>query len=44
MASSPNKLLRSFPALHAEDIKKTALALVNRLPDDVYDEIVRHAQ
>ncbi|KAK6068180.1 mitotic check point protein [Seiridium cupressi] len=40
---SPNKLLRSFPALNAEDIKKTALALVNRLPDDVYDEIVKHA-
>ncbi|KAH6660037.1 TBC domain-containing protein [Truncatella angustata] len=40
---SPNKLLRSFPALNAEAIKKTALALVNRLPDDVYDEIVRHA-
>ncbi|KAI0176697.1 mitotic check point protein [Pestalotiopsis sp. NC0098] len=43
-SSSPNKLLRSFPALVAEDIKKTALALVNRLPDDVYDEIVKHAQ
>ncbi|ETS88036.1 hypothetical protein PFICI_01864 [Pestalotiopsis fici W106-1] len=43
-SSNPNKLLRSFPALVAEDIKKTALALVNRLPDDVYDEIVKHAQ
>ncbi|KAI2602011.1 TBC-domain-containing protein [Hypoxylon sp. NC1633] len=40
---NPNKLLRSFPALRAEQIKRTALAIINMIPDDVYGEIVKHA-
>ncbi|KAI1083301.1 rab-GTPase-TBC domain-containing protein [Whalleya microplaca] len=40
---SPNKLLRSFPPLQADQIKRTALAIVKMIPDDVYAEIVKHA-
>ncbi|KAI1101107.1 TBC-domain-containing protein [Jackrogersella minutella] len=40
---NPNKLLRSFPALRAEMIKRTALAIIKMIPDDVYAEIVKHA-
>ncbi|KAI5920048.1 TBC domain-containing protein [Camillea tinctor] len=40
---SPIKLLRSFPALQADQIKRTALAIVKMIPDDVYTEIVKHA-
>ncbi|KAI5861833.1 TBC-domain-containing protein [Durotheca rogersii] len=40
---SPNKLLRSFPTLQAEVIKRTALAIIKMIPDDVYEEIVKHA-
>ncbi|KAI0136587.1 rab-GTPase-TBC domain-containing protein [Xylariales sp. AK1849] len=40
---SPNKLLRSFPALQADQIKRTALAIIKMIPDDVYGEIVKHA-
>ncbi|KAK4449304.1 mitotic check point protein BUB2 [Podospora aff. communis PSN243] len=41
---SPNKLLRSFPALQAEQIKGTTLTIVRMIPDDVYAEIVAHAR
>ncbi|KAM7196155.1 mitotic check point protein BUB2 [Naviculisporaceae sp. PSN 640] len=41
---SPNKLLRSFPPLQADQIKQGTLALVRKIPDDVYADIVRHAQ
>jgi len=41
---SPNKLLRSFPALQAEEIKRTTLAIIRMIPDDVYAEIVTHAK
>lgn len=41
--NSPNKLLRSFPTLQADQIKRTALAIIKMIPDDVYDEIVKHA-
>ncbi|KAI1779507.1 TBC-domain-containing protein [Hypoxylon cercidicola] len=40
---NPNKLLRSFPALRAEQVKRTALAIIKMIPDDVYAEIVKHA-
>ncbi|KAI8954301.1 rab-GTPase-TBC domain-containing protein [Xylaria longipes] len=40
---SPNKLLRSFPTLHADQIKAHALAIIKMIPDDVYEEIVNHA-
>ncbi|KAH9902196.1 rab-GTPase-TBC domain-containing protein [Xylariomycetidae sp. FL2044] len=41
-SSSPNKLLRSFPSLQADKIKRTALAIIKMIPDDVYEEIVTH--
>ncbi|KAI0193350.1 mitotic check point protein [Xylaria flabelliformis] len=40
---SPNKLLRSFPTLHADQIKAHALAIIKMIPNDVYEEIVNHA-
>ncbi|XXG93964.1 CDC16 protein [Hypoxylon texense] len=40
---NPNKLLRSFPALRAEQVKRTALAIIKMIPDDVYADIVKHA-
>ncbi|KAH7035174.1 rab-GTPase-TBC domain-containing protein [Microdochium trichocladiopsis] len=40
---SPNKLLRPFPALQADPIKRTALAIIKMIPDDVYAEITTHA-
>ncbi|KAK0657481.1 rab-GTPase-TBC domain-containing protein [Cercophora newfieldiana] len=43
-SASPNKLLRSFPALQAEQIKGTTLTIVKMIPDDVYAEIVAHAR
>ena len=41
--SSPNKLLRSFPALQADSIKRVTLTIIRKLPADVYAEIVNHA-
>ncbi|KAB5580708.1 rab-GTPase-TBC domain-containing protein [Coniochaeta sp. 2T2.1] len=41
---TPNKLLRAFPALQADQIKRTTLAIIKMIPDDVYSEIVTHAQ
>ncbi|KAI0843024.1 TBC-domain-containing protein [Hypoxylon sp. FL0890] len=43
LSINPNKLLRSFPALRAEMVKRTALAILNMIPDDVYSDIVKHA-
>ncbi|KAF2965369.1 hypothetical protein GQX73_g8190 [Xylaria multiplex] len=40
---SPNKLLRSFPTLHADQIKAHALAIIKMIPNEVYEEIVNHA-
>ncbi|KIH86676.1 cell cycle arrest protein BUB2 [Sporothrix brasiliensis 5110] len=40
---SPNKLLRSFPALQADSIKRVTLTIIRKLPADVYAEIVNHA-
>ncbi|KAI1431150.1 rab-GTPase-TBC domain-containing protein [Xylaria sp. CBS 124048] len=42
-SASPNKLLRSFPTLQADKIKAHALAIIKMIPDDVYEEIVKHA-
>ncbi|ELR06855.1 hypothetical protein VC83_04839 [Pseudogymnoascus destructans] len=41
---SPTKILRSFPPLQAETIKELTLTLIKKIPDDVYAEIVAHAQ
>ena len=43
-SASPNKLLRSFPALQADQIKGTTLTIIKMIPDDVYAEIVAHAR
>ncbi|OTA92063.1 hypothetical protein M434DRAFT_75236 [Hypoxylon sp. CO27-5] len=43
LSINPNKLLRSFPALRAEMVKRTALAILKMIPDDVYSDIVKHA-
>ncbi|KAI0974530.1 rab-GTPase-TBC domain-containing protein [Xylaria arbuscula] len=42
-SSSPNRLLRSFPTLHADQIKAHALAIIKMIPNDVYEEIINHA-
>lgn len=41
---SPVKILRSFPPLDAAKIKALAVSLVSKIPDELYDEIVRHAK
>lgn len=44
MASpNPSHFLRTFPALNAEKVQAMTLALLAKLPDDVYAEIVSHA-
>eukprot|EP00842_Homolaphlyctis_polyrhiza_P000077 jgi/Hompol1/106/HPOL_002019-RA len=40
--SSPMRLLRSFPELNAHKIIASATTLVPRLPEDLYDMLVRH--
>ncbi|KAM4059657.1 rab-GTPase-TBC domain-containing protein [Hirsutella rhossiliensis] len=40
---SPNKVLRSFPQLHADLIKNVTIGIIKKIPDDVYAEIVSHA-
>ncbi|KAG8980868.1 hypothetical protein FRB90_007430 [Tulasnella sp. 427] len=43
MASpSPMKLLRTFPPLEALPVIGIAVALVRDIPEDLYDELVRH--
>jgi cell cycle arrest protein BUB2 len=38
------KILRSFPPLDAARIKTLAVSLVPKIPDSLYDEMVRHAK
>ncbi|KAF4581162.1 Rab-GAP/TBC domain protein [Ophiocordyceps camponoti-floridani] len=40
---SPNKVLRSFPQLHAHLVKSVTIGIIKKIPDDVYAEIVSHA-
>lgn len=40
---SPSHFLRTFPALNAEKVQAMTLALLAKLPDDVYAEIISHA-
>lgn len=42
--NSPTKVLRSFPPLEAEQIIKLTLVVVQKIPDDVYAELVNHAR
>ncbi|KAJ3014337.1 hypothetical protein HKX48_005213 [Thoreauomyces humboldtii] len=39
---SPMKLLRTFPELRPRQVIQQTLALVPRLPEDLYDMLVRH--
>jgi len=41
---SPNQILRSFPTLQSGKIKAMAISFVRKIPRDVYDQIVAHAQ
>ncbi|CAI4213743.1 unnamed protein product [Parascedosporium putredinis] len=41
---SPGNLLRSLPALQADLIKRVSITILQRIPRDVYAEIVSHAQ
>jgi cell cycle arrest protein BUB2 len=42
--SSPTKLLRSFPPLQAKKIIELTLNWVRKIPVDVYEELVHHAE
>lgn len=39
---SPMKLLRTFPPLEAQSIIGITVTLVRDLPEELYDELVRH--
>ncbi|EGX92153.1 mitotic check point protein (Bub2), putative [Cordyceps militaris CM01] len=41
---SPNKVLRSFPPLNADLIKSVTIGIIKQIPDDIYADIVVHAQ
>ena len=42
--ASPGKLLRSFPPLHAKEIIALTVNLVRKIPSDLYEELVHHAE
>lgn len=41
-SSKPMTLLRSFPPLKAKEISTTALGILQKVPEDLYDLLVRH--
>ncbi|KAH0543083.1 hypothetical protein FGG08_002597 [Glutinoglossum americanum] len=41
---SPMKILRSFPPLQAAKVKGLAIALLRKIPESVYEELVMHAR
>ena len=41
---SPSNLLRSLPALQADLIKRVSMTILQKIPRDVYAEIVSHAR
>lgn len=41
---SPNKILRSLPALDAKEIIALTVLIVRKIPDNLYEELVTHAQ
>lgn len=41
-STSPMTLLRAFPALQAREVIKLGISYVAKLPDNVYDLLVRH--
>ena len=42
--SSPNKILRSFPALEADKVISLTVSFVRKIPDDLYGDLVEHAK
>lgn len=44
MFCSPGKLLRSFPPLQAKKIIELTVSLVRKIPADLYEELVHHAE
>lgn len=43
-SGSPTKLLRSFPPLQAKLIIEFAASNLRKIPADVYEELVHHAE
>ncbi|KAI9662357.1 MAG: hypothetical protein M1821_008524 [Bathelium mastoideum] len=43
-SSSPNQLLRALPPLQSQTIKMIVLSIVEKLPENLYQEIIRHAK
>jgi cell cycle arrest protein BUB2 len=43
-SASPSKLLRSFPALDAQEIIKVTMGIVGKIPEGLYAELVAHAR
>ncbi len=41
---SPTKLLRSFPPLQAKLIVEITVSNLRKIPADIYDELVHHAE
>ena len=44
VTNSPSKLLRSFPALDAQEIIRVTRGFVGKIPDQVYRELIEHAR
>ena len=42
--NSPGNLLRSFPPLQARKLVDLTVSFVRKIPDDLYDELVHHAE
>ncbi|KAK3179029.1 hypothetical protein OEA41_001168 [Lepraria neglecta] len=42
--TSPGKLLRSFPPLQAKKIIELTVSMVRKIPADLYEELVHHAE
>ena len=38
------KLLRTFPPLQSKTIIKIAVSLIKRIPEDLFDALVKHAR
>lgn len=43
-ACSPSNLLRSLPPLQADVIKRVSMTILQRIPRELYAEIVAHAR
>ncbi|KAH8700660.1 putative mitotic check point protein [Talaromyces proteolyticus] len=43
-SDSPNKLLRSFPPLEADKIISLTVSFIQKIPDDLYGDLVDHAK